>query len=127
VRRFVVLFLLAVLPLQTSWAAVAHCPPRGSDAAAASAAAHATAHDDGHRHDGASVGHDGHQHDHGTSGHSDAPAPDCSLFQLVAIDPPVAARQSPPSPGAAIAGIEHSGHPSHVPDGIDRPKWRLAA
>jgi hypothetical protein len=117
VRHFLVLFLLAVLPLQISWAAAAfHCPQGGGDgigAAAASAALHA---EHAHEHDG-----DDHDDDAATGG-----GLDCSALQLVALEPPSAQGQSLARARAIAHGVACPRYKSHIPDGLERPKWGLA-
>ena len=126
-RRFILLLLLAVLPLQTTWAGVAHCPRgehHGEHAMASGAASHM---DVGHQHGSAFNAHHDHQHGHhGTAGHSGGPVLDCSLFQFVAVAPLTTALQSLPRPNMAVVGTVLQGHKSHVPDGLDRPNWRFA-
>jgi hypothetical protein len=153
VKRFVLLVLLAVLPLQMTWAGVANCPrgehrdayPTGPADLSAADDAHRhadafhvhDAHSDGgrpHAHDAPSDGgahhaHDGHRHgdDHGTSGHAGGSGFDCSPFHFVAVAPPGAIPQSLPCPGAAVAHAALLAHESHIPDGLERPNWRPAA
>ena len=124
------LLLLAVLPLQTAWAGVAHCP-RGEhhDASFAGNDAGDDA-QDAHRHgDGAHHVH-GHSHGgahgHGSHDHGGAAGGDCSPFQFVAMTPLVLAPQWLPLAGATIAGIALADYKSHIPDGLDRPNWRYA-
>lgn len=116
-KRLLVLFLLAVLPLQISWAAAAfHCPQGGDDgvgAAAASAALHA---EHGHEHDG----------DDNGDGHAIGGGLDCSALQLVALEPTSAWAQSLARAPAIAPAVACLGYKSHIPDGLERPKWGLA-
>jgi hypothetical protein len=123
VRRYFLLVLLAVLPLQATWAAVAFCP-RGEHQSDRASAPDNTSHTDfGHRHEATTHTHDGHPHgDHGTAGHSG-----CSLVQFVAIGPFDITLQLVPRPSVALMGIVQPRYESHVPDGLDRPNWRFAA
>jgi hypothetical protein len=116
VRRLLVLLLLAVLPLQISWAAAFHCPQGGDGGAGlsvASAAPHA-AHT--HAHDG----------DESDDGHAAGAGLDCSVLQLVALEPPSAWLQFLARAGAIAHGVACPGYKSHIPDGLERPKWGLA-
>jgi len=117
VKRLLVLFLLAVLPLQISWAAaVVHCPQGGGDgvgAVAASAALHA---EHAHEHDG----------DDSDDGHAIGGGLDCSVLQLVALEPTSARAQSLARAPAIAPAVACPGYKSHIPDGLDRPKWGLA-
>jgi hypothetical protein len=117
VRRFLVLLLLTVLPIQISWAAaVFHCPQRGDDGAgipAASAAPHAA-----HAH-----AHDGDDNDYGHATGSDL---DCSVLHLVALEPPSGRAQSLARAGATAHGVACPAYKSHIPEGLERPKWGLA-
>jgi len=117
VRRFLVLFLLVLLPLQISWTAAGfHCPQagdNGADAPAASAAPH-TMH--AHAHDG----------DDSDEGHATGAGLDCSALQLVALEPPSARVERLARAGAIAHGVVCTGYKSHIPDGLDRPKWGLA-
>ena len=128
VRRYILLLLLAVLPLQTTWAAVASCPRaehQGDHASGPNNTAHADA---GDRHGATDHADHGHPHgDRGTTGHSGGPGLDCSLFQFVAVEPFDMAPQSVSPPGVALMDIVFPGYKSHVPDGLERPNWRLAA
>ena len=139
-KRFVLLFLLTVLPLQITWAGVASCPPGAHHEAHASEPGNAAPPDDGHshgdgsrpddshRHGDGSDAHHGHLHgDHGTSGHAGESVLDCSLFHFVAVEPLAATAQSPGQPGVSVADIGYPGHKSHIPDGPERPNWRPAA
>jgi hypothetical protein len=117
-KRFLLLLLLAVLPVQTPWAAgFAHCPHDGDDGAHASVpsdasrAAHAHGHDTGD----------------GDEGHAAGASLDCSVIHLVAIEPPAARAQSLSRAGATAHDVEYSGHKSHISGGLDRPNWRFAA
>jgi len=130
VKRIAILLLLAVLPLQPTWAGVAHCP-RGEHYDA-SLGEHDAAVDaqDAHRQGDGSHRADGHPHGdahgHGSHGHDGAAGGDCSPFQFVAMTPLVLAPQWLPLAGATIAGIALAGYKSHIPDGLDRPNWRCA-
>jgi hypothetical protein len=116
-RRFVLLLLLFVLPLQTLWAAGAgHCL---SDGGAADHAAHS------HEHDTA-----GHAHEHvGGAGH-DAPgtdaAVDCSAFHFVALEALATVASELPRTGVLPFGPLSISFTSHIPPGPDRPRWRPA-
>ncbi len=115
VKRFVLLLLLTVLPLQISWAAgVAHCPHEGDagvHASAAGDAAHAHVHDT----------------DDGEEGHATGAGIDCSAFHLVALEPPAAPAQSLSRAGGTVPDVGYSGYKSPILGGLDRPKWRFAA
>jgi hypothetical protein len=117
VRHFLVLFLLAVLPLQSSLAAaVFHCLQGGGDgvgAVAASAALHA---EHAHEHDG----------DDNDDGHAIGAGLDCSVLQLVALEPTSARAQSLARAPAIAPAVACPGYKSHIPDGLERPKWGLA-
>ena len=116
VKHFVLLLLLTVLPLQISWAAgVAHCPHEGDDGVHASAAGDA-AHAHAHVHDTDDV----------DEGHAAGPGNDCSAFQLVALEPPAAPAQSLSRAGGTAPAVACLGYTSHIPDGLERPKWGLA-
>ena len=118
-----------MLPLQTTWAGVAHCP-RGEHHDASVSMSDAASHPEGaHRHGDGSDDSHGHPHGDpdGTDGHGGGARGDCSLFQFVAMEPLVMVLQWLPQPGAAIAGIALPGYKSHIPDGLDRPNWRFAA
>lgn len=115
VKRFVLLLLLAVLPLQMAWAAGgAHCPPDGIGGAYAPAAGevlHAHVHDT----------------DDGDKGHAAGPGIECSAFNLFALEPPAAPTQSLARGGGIAPDGRYSGYQSHIPGGLERPKWRIAA
>jgi hypothetical protein len=114
----ILLLLLAVLPIQITWSAgISHCP-----------------HDDGHDHsagvpDTASHAADGHEHGHddGDAGHGAGTRLHCGVFQFVALEPPAAPARPLHRAGLAVPADEHLGYTSHIPDGLDRPNWRLAA
>lgn len=115
VKRFVLLLLLTVLPLQISWAAgVAHCAHESDDGVHASAVA-----DGAHAHV--------HDADDGDEGHAAGPGIDCSSFHLVALEPPVTSAQSLSRAGGTVADVRCAGYKSHIPSGLDRPKWCFAA
>jgi len=117
-RRFLLLLLLAVLPLQIPWAAgAAHCPRGGDDAAHASVPGDASDEAHAHVHDAGD----------GDEGQATGAGLDCSAIQLVALEPPAVRAQSLPSAGATPQDVESSGYKSHIPDGLDRPNWRFAA
>jgi hypothetical protein len=117
VKRLVVLFLLVVLPLQFSWAAAAfHCPRAGDDGVGAVAASAALDAEHAHGHDG----------DDDDDGHAIGEGLDCSVLQLVALEP-TSARAQPLARASAIAhAVACPGYKSHIPDGLERPKWGLA-
>jgi hypothetical protein len=118
VRRFFLLLLLAVLPLQMTWAAgVTYCPHDGSHANHASVP------------DGAAHAVDGHEHgnDGGDDGHSAGSGLDCSVFQFVALEPPAARAQPLPRACATAHDVVRSDYESHIPTGLERPNWRFAA
>ena len=109
------LLRLTVLPLQISWAAgVAHCPQEGDDGVHASVAGDAT-----HAHV--------HDTDEGDAGHAAGPGIDCSAFHLVALETPVTPAHSLSRAGGTAPDFRYSGYKSHVPSGLDRPKWRFVA
>jgi hypothetical protein len=117
VRRLFVLFLLAVLPLQISWAAVAlHCPQGGDDIAGAPAASAAPHAEHAHEHDG----------DSSDDSHATGAGLDCSVLQLIALEPASARAQASARSGAVAHGVACPGYKSHIPDGLERPKWGLA-
>ena len=117
-KRFLLLFLLAVLPLQITWAAaLAHCPPDGGDGAHASVTSNAS--------DAASAY--GHDTGGGDGGHAAGAVLDCSAIHLEALEPPAARAQSLPRAGATARNVEPPVYKSHIPDGLDRPNWRFAA
>ena len=119
VKRFVLLTLLLVLPLQTLWAAGAgHCLLGG-------VADHASGqHEQGHEH-----GAPGHVHDHagpsGDAGQTNGSAIDCNAFHFVAPD------GSGLKQDMSFAATGPSYDPlsiffkSHIPPGPDRPRWRF--
>ena len=117
-KRLIVLLLLAVLPLQISWAAVSfHCP-QGSDEGVGAAAASASLHaEHAHEHDG----------DNGDDGHGAGTGLDCSVLHLVALEPTSARAQALARAGATAHGGACPGYESHVPEGLERPNWGLAA
>lgn len=119
VKRFVLLLLLAVLPLQMAWAAGgAHCPPDGIGGAYAPATGEAVhAHAPEHEHD----------HDDGDKGHAAGPEIECSAFHLVTLEPPAAPTQLLARGGGNAPDARYSGYQSHIPGGLERPKWRIAA
>jgi hypothetical protein len=132
VNHFVILFLLAVLPLQMSWAVgLGHCPQNPSYAAGAApidATSHAIAsqpQDD----EAPPHGDDGHAHDHpgNGAGHAAGAGLDCSVFQFVALEPPTAGAPSMPRTCATALCGERAAYESHIPTGPERPKWHLAA
>lgn len=117
-KRFLLLLLLAVLPLQVTWAAgVRHCPDDGDRGASVSVPGDAS--------------HAGHVHKHaddsGGGGYAAGSGLDCSAFQFVALDPSAAATQWLAQAGATTHDIEYAAYKSHIPDGPDRPRWRFAA
>jgi hypothetical protein len=115
-KRFLLLFLLAVLPLQIPWAAgVAHCPHDGDNDAYASVSG-----DTSHTAHGLATG-------DGDEGLAAGAGPDCSVINLVALEPPAVRAQASPRAGATAHDVAFSGHKSHIPDGLDRPNWDLAA
>jgi hypothetical protein len=128
VRRLILLFLLAVLPVQTTWAGVAHCPRGEHFGEQAVVSGNTPGLDAVHRHGVVPDAHHGHEHgDHGNAGHSGGTAIDCSLFQFVAAAPRDTAPHSLPRPSAIAVGIVLPAYNSHIPDGPDRPNWRVAA
>ena len=117
-KRFVLFLLLATLPLQLTWAAAfAHCPRGSSHGTYASVPGDASHAAQSHVHD----------NDAGDEGRAAGSGLDCSLFHAVAIEPPAAAARLLPHSGATAADVTCSGYHSHIPDGLDRPKWRSAA
>jgi hypothetical protein len=118
VKRFVLLLLLAVLPLQITWSAGGfHCPHDGDDGVHASVpgdASHAA-----HAHLHAS--------DDGDEGHPSGQGLDCSAFHFVALVYPAAWTSSLPQTGGTVHDVEYSGYKSPILDGIYRPRWRFAA
>jgi hypothetical protein len=117
-KRLVMLLLLAVLPLQMTWAAgMGHCP-RGADHGDRASVPHAAS----HAADGLE-----HSHDEGDDGSGAGWGIDCSVFQFVALAPPAARAQSLPRASATAHVVARSGYKSHIPPGLDRPKWRFAA
>jgi hypothetical protein len=128
VRRYILLILLVVLPLQTTWATVAYCPRGEHQDVHAVASSNTTDPEAGHQHIATTHGHHGHLHGHhGTAGHSGVPSLDCSLFQFVAVEPLDIMPQPIPAPNVAVAGVALLRFNSHIPDGLDRPNWRFAA
>ena len=116
-KRLLVLFLLALLPLQISWAAVGfHCPQGGDDGVSAPAASAALPAEYAHAHDG----------DSSDDGHSTGAGLDCSALQLVALEPTSARAQSLAGAPAIAPAVACPGYKSHIPDGLERPKWGLA-
>jgi hypothetical protein len=117
VKRLLVLFLLAVLPLQISSAAAAfHCPQGGDNgvgAAAGSAALHA---DHAHEHDS----------DDNDDGHAIGGDLDCGVLQLAALEALFERAQTFARAHAIAPAVACPGYKSHIPDGLERPKWGLA-
>lgn len=119
VKRFVLLMLLAVLPIQTAWAAgVGHCP-QGDGQRDRAPAPHERPH-------AADVHDHGIGHDHGVPGHTAGAGLDCSAFHFVALEPILALAQALPPVGVTAGDSENSGYKSHIPDGPERPCWRAA-
>lgn len=117
-QRFIILLVLAVLPLQVTWAAGArHCPHDGDYGVSVSVpgdASHATHVDE-------------HEDDSGGGGYAAESVLDCSAFHFVALDPLAAPKQWLPQAGATTQAIDNAAYKSHIPDGPDRPRWRFAA
>ena len=117
-KRFVILVLLAVLPLQITWGAgIPHCPHDGDDGVQISSAGDASHSAHVHAHDG----------DDTNDGHAAGSGLHCSVFHFVALESPAAGVQPLPPAGAAAPEVVNSGYESHIPDGLDRPNWRFAA
>jgi hypothetical protein len=117
-KRFVPLLLLAVLPLQMTWAAgVSPCPNerRGE--------VHASAHGEVHH---AASAH-AHDSDNGDEGHAAGADLHCSVFHFVALEPTAAPVQTLPQTRSSAQDVERVDYESHIPDGLDRPNWRFAA
>jgi hypothetical protein len=107
------MLLLVVLPLQISWAAgVGHCPNDGDHGVHASGDASR-----GHVHDT----------DDGDGEPAAGAGIDCSAFHLVALEPPAVSTQPLSCAGETAPDVAYSGYKSHIPSGLDRPKWRFAA
>jgi hypothetical protein len=112
------LLLLAVLPLHITWAAgMVHCP-RDADHGDRASAAHALSH---------AAGGIEHAHDEGDDGNGAGWSLDCSVFQFVALEPPAARTQTLQRAGATPHSFERPDYKSHIPTGLERPNWRLAA
>jgi hypothetical protein len=128
VKRFILLFLLAVLPMQSTWAGVPHCPRGEHDGNGVMASGNDTGPDAVDPHGAVPDAHHGHEHgDHGSAGHSGGTAVDCSVFQFVAVPPRDTTPHSLPRLSAFVIGIVLPAYSSHIPDGPDRPNWRVAA
>ncbi len=120
VKRFVLLTLLFVLPLQTLWAAGAgHCLAGGG----------VVDHASGQREHGHEHGTPGHVHDHAgpsvDAGQTYGSAIDCNAFHFVALDG--SGMQQDISAAAAGAPFDplNTFFKSHIPPGPDRPRWRF--
>lgn len=128
-KRILLLMLLAVLPVQLIWGSVSSCPSGEHHRATESALGDAAEPDPAHRHDDASGAQHDHQHggEHGTAGHTIGLDIECSGFHFVAVEPIAASAHPLQQRGVVVTAIAHSDHESHIPDGIERPKWCLAA
>jgi hypothetical protein len=128
VKRLIILLLLAVLPVQATWAGAAHCPRGEQYGDHAVQSGTSTGPDAVDPHMAVPDAHHGHHDgDHGNAGHSNGTAVDCSLFQFVAVAPRDTAPHLLPQPSAFVIGIVLPGYDSHIPDGPERPNWRVAA
>lgn len=115
-KRFLLVLLLAMLPIQIPWAAaLAHCPQSANDGAHVSVPGDAF--DAAHSHDTSDA----------DDGHDAGAGPDCSVINLIALEPTAARAPSLPRTGTTAHDVAYSGHKSHIPDGLDRPNWDLAA
>ena len=128
-KRNFLLMLLAVLPVQMIWAGVASCPRGGHHSATASVLGDAARPDSGHRHDDASRTQHDHQRgaEHGTAGPTVGSDFECSGFQFVAVEALAGSAHLLQQRGVVVTAIAQPDHESHIPDGIERPKWCLAA
>ena len=123
-RRVVCVFLLIWFPFQISWAAVSSYCQHESGAGAQHFGHHfhvhhASAADDQGGSDQKGKG--GHSH----SGHVDN---DCASCHLAAMQPLTCDSRQPTMEASQVL-VERlvQGHPSHIPDGLERPDIRLAA
>jgi hypothetical protein len=118
VKRFVLLLLLAVLPLQITWTAgISHCLHDRDDDVHASLPGDASHEAHAHVHDS----------DDGDGDHGTGSGLDCSAFHLVALVHAAVWKPSLPQAGATAHDVEYSGYKSPILDGIYRPRWRFAA
>ncbi len=123
-RCLVCVFLLIWFPFQISWAAVSSYCQHESGAAAQ----HFGHHDHVH-HASAADDHGGSDHK-GKAGHSQNGSVDndCASCHLAAMQPLTCdSRQPALEAGAVLVAGLVQGHPSHIPDGLERPDIRLAA
>ena len=126
-RRYILLLLLAVLTIQTTWAAVAYCPRGAHQGDRAATDHHATDPEDGQQH--GTTAHSHHEHpsgEHAAAGHPGGASSDCGLFQFVAVVPLNVATHPDSGPNGAVAGVEFRHYESYVPDGLERPNWCFA-
>ncbi len=118
-RRWLLVFLLALLPLQLSWAAVAAYCQHGQ-------VSDRGAHFGHHEHQQAEADADGHQHQAAKKGLY-APDCDCATCHLGhAVTLPGEPATAPPPMGPPRVAAQHALPASHIPPLPERPDRRLA-
>jgi hypothetical protein len=124
-RRWLLILLIAVLPLQFSWAAAAsYCEHEEVQAGMAHFGHHQ------HQHHEAGCGDSAHGADHG---HDQAAKKspldidsDCSFCHLGGTAVPVAALDTPPAVAPPWVAVNPKLPGSHIPPGLERPDRRIA-